>query len=143
MPITILQRNIKKLKKNITIPLILMTSAIVVVSHLAFIQYQVQANAHKQQRIVKYLNENAKTQESDKIKTHAVAIQLKIDKYKKSGNLSVDMYAINIYSSAFRLASDGNKACYLLEVFADDYVEAYYNGLKDGKKFGAKFNNSF
>ena len=113
------------------------------ISSFSYMQYQVSRNARNQKVIVNYLQKNSIQQEKEKIQTHAIAIQQKIDKYRKTGNISIDLYVLGLYSQALDLASEGNKSCYVLEEFGDDILDAYRQGKKDGNKAWSDNNNSF
>jgi len=133
-------RHIKKHKRLVILVSILIFS---LVSCLGYIQYRVSKNEKNQKAIVEYLKKNLDREIKDKIESHAIVIQLKIDKYKKTGNLYVDSYVINMYTTAQKMAEEGIQDCYTLEHFGDDMSEAYRQGKKDADKYWASQNNSF
>jgi len=135
-----IKKYFRKHKRVIILVTLLIAS---LASCLGYMQYRVNRNERNQAAIVNYLKKNLDQQEKDKIQNHAIAIQLKMDKYKNTGNPYIDSYVVNLYDTAHDLAEEGNKACYVLENFGDDILKAYREGKKDGNKMWGSGNNSF
>jgi cell division protein FtsB len=122
---------LKKYRRFFTINLL---ALILLFSYSLYIHYELSQTMDQQQEIVAFIQSNVKDQNSEKIKTHAIAIQQKIDDYVETGNISIDDAVIKLYEKAVVLAKDGNKLCYILEDMADGMLSSYIEGMKDGHK---------
>ena len=139
---TTIKRYLRRHKRIILINLALII-LITVGGYLGYLNHRVNVNNNNQKVIVSYLQKNSIEQETEKIKTHAIAIRQKIDGYNPVGNKVIDSEVVTLYINAYELASEGNKACYVLEVLADDIKQAYRLGKKDCKKSWESSSHSF
>ncbi len=132
---TTIARYFKKYKRFLTINIL---ALIFLFSYSLYIHHEVSVTSGTQKEIIEFIKVNLKDQNEEKIKTHAIAIQQKIDEYKRTGNQAVDESTLDLYAKAFELASEGDKLCYVVEDMADGMIKSYKEGVKDGNKMWGK-----
>lgn len=137
---TTIRKYVNKYKKFFKINVL---ALIFLFSYSLYIHYKLSVTSGQQEEIIAFIQGNLKDQNEEKIKTHAIAIQQKIDEYKRTGNQEIDESTLDLYAKAFELAANGDKLCYVVEDMADGMIKSYHEGLKDGNKmWGKKANQS-
>lgn len=130
----------KRIKRKVT-PTIVLIAALII--YVGYVHVQLGITISRQDKIIYSIAKNVEYQNIQNVKTHSIEIKAKIDNYKETKNILVDAAALDFYSRAYELARMGDKSCYVFEMLAENVLEMYWLGVKDGNKTWGKRNNSF
>ena len=131
---------LRKWKKTITPTILLLTF---LVGYVGYMQIKLNHAKYREDKIIYSIAKDVELENQRDIKNHATQIKEKIDTYRGTNDLAVDATVLAFYDKAYELASNGDYDYYIFESLAENTLQMYALGYKDGKKFSNRHDSTF